>query len=65
MSHYPTPIALAYRRFYDSRFNIYEQTLRLRDLFESASFFVYNLVLSDVLRRLDPKQFYIEERRGT
>lgn len=61
MSHYPTPIALAYRRFYDSRFNIYEQTLRLRDLFESASFFVYNLVLSDVLRRLNPKQFYIED----
>ncbi|MEP0884996.1 N-6 DNA methylase [Trichocoleus sp. ST-U3] len=61
MSHYPTPIALAYRRFHDSQFNVYEQTLRLRDLFESASFFVYNLVLSDALRRLNPKQFYIED----
>jgi type I restriction enzyme M protein len=64
MSHYPTPIALAYRRFHDSRFNVYEQTLRLRDLFESASFFVYNLVLSDVLRRLNPKQFYIEDSQA-
>jgi type I restriction enzyme M protein len=64
MSDYPTPIALAYRRFHDSRFNVYEQTLRLRDLFEAASYFVYNLVLADVLRRPEPKQFYIEKSKA-
>ncbi|MBW4690229.1 MAG: hypothetical protein KME27_00520 [Lyngbya sp. HA4199-MV5] len=61
IENYPTPIALAYRRFHDSRFNVYEQVQRLRDLFESTSFFIYNLVLSDFLRRLDPEQFYIKD----
>jgi hypothetical protein len=64
MTHYPTPIALAYRRFHDAQFNVYEQVLRLKDIFESTSFFIYNLVLADVFRRLDPKQFYIDKNKG-
>ena len=62
MDNYPTPIALAYRRFHDARFNVYEQVLRLRDLFEASSCFVYNLVLADLFRRLDPKCYYIDDR---
>jgi len=60
LSNYPTPIALAYRRFRDSRFNVYEQVLRLRDVFEAASYFVYNVTLADVFRRLDPKTYYVQ-----
>jgi len=59
MMYYPTPIALAYRRFHDARFNVYEQVLRLKDVFESAAFYVYNLVLADLFRRLDPSVYYI------
>jgi type I restriction enzyme R subunit len=62
MSKYPTPIALAYRRFHDSKFNVYEQVQRLRDVYEATSFFVYNLVLADVLQRLDPKTFFITDK---
>lgn len=62
MSKYPMPIALAYRRFHDSRFNVYEQVLRLRDLFESAAFFVYNTVLADALRRLPPDKYVVSDR---
>jgi type I restriction enzyme R subunit len=62
MGNYPTPIALAYRRFHDARFNVYEQVLRLRDLFEASSYFVYNLVLADLFRRLDPRCYYIDDR---
>jgi hypothetical protein len=58
---YPMPIALAYRRFYEARFNIYEQVLRLKDLFEAAAFFVYNTTLADCFRRLDGKQYFIED----
>lgn len=61
MDNYPTPIALAYRRFHDSRFNVYEQVQRLIDVFELTSYFVYNLVLSDILQRLDPKLFCIKD----
>lgn len=61
MNSYPTPIALAYRRFHDSRFNVYEQVQRLQDIFELTSYFIYNLVLSDILQRLDPKHFYIKD----
>jgi hypothetical protein len=61
MADYPTPIAVAYRRFHDARFNIYERVLRLRDVFEAAAFYVYNIVLADVLRRLDPAKYYIED----
>jgi type I restriction enzyme R subunit len=62
LSDYPTPIALAYRRFLDARFNIYEKILRLKDLFEAISFFVYNLVLADALRRLDVDKYYVEDK---
>ena len=62
MNKYPTPLALAYRRFHDSRFNVYEQVQRLRDVYESTSFFVYNLVLADILRRLDPQIFFITDK---
>jgi hypothetical protein len=60
---YPTPIAVAYRRFYDSRFNVYEQMQRLVDLYEYTTFFVFNIVLADLFRRLDPNRFYLEEKR--
>jgi hypothetical protein len=63
LGKYPTPIALAYQRFQNSKFNVYEQVRRLVDLYESATYFVYNLVFSDLLRRLDPQQFYIAEKR--
>ncbi|MBE9210732.1 DEAD/DEAH box helicase family protein [Nostoc sp. LEGE 06077] len=62
ISRYPTPISLAYRRFHDSKFNVYEQVQRLRDVYEATSFFVYNLVLADLLRRLDPKTFFIKDK---
>lgn len=64
ISKYPTPIALAYKRFCDSKFNVYEQVQRLRDVYEATSFFVYNLVLADILRRLDPKTFFITDARS-
>lgn len=62
MADYPTPIALAYRRFHDARFNVYERVLRLKDVFESAAYYVYNLVLADVFRRLDPVRYYIVDK---
>jgi type I restriction enzyme R subunit len=62
MARYPMPIALAYRRFHDSRFNVYEQVLRLRDLFESAAFFIYNITLADALRRLSPEKYAVADR---
>jgi len=67
LNKYPTPIALAYKRFEDSRFNVYEQVQRLQDVYEAASFFIYNLVLADCFHRLDPKKFFISnagERRA-
>jgi hypothetical protein len=62
MAVYPTPIALAYRRFRDAEFNVFEQVSRLTDLFEAASVFVYHVVLSDALRRLDPKRYYVKNK---
>lgn len=62
MAEYPTPIALAYRRFHDARFNVYEQVLRLRDVFEATAYYFYNLVLSDAFRRLDPVEYYVDDR---
>lgn len=61
MFDYPTPIALAYKRFHDARFNVYERVLRLRDVFEAASYYIYNIVLADALQRLDPKKYYIKD----
>lgn len=62
MNDYPTPIALAYRRFHDSRFNVYEQVNRLRDLYEATCFFCYNLLLSDFLNNLDQALFFVEDK---
>jgi type III restriction/modification enzyme restriction subunit/type I restriction modification DNA specificity protein len=62
LNDYPTPIALTYRRFLDARFNVYEKVLRLKDLFEAIAFFVYNIILIDVLRRLDVEKYYIEDK---
>jgi hypothetical protein len=61
LTKYPMPIALAYRRFLDARFNVYEQVLRLRDIFEATSFFVYNAVLADSFRRLDMTKYHVKE----
>ena len=61
LSNYPTPIAVAYKRFQDSRFNVYEQVQRLRDVYESVSFFVYNLVLADWFQRLEPTNCFIAD----
>ena len=62
VSKYPMPIALAFRRYRDARFNVYEQVLRLRDVFEATSHFVYNVLLADALRRLDPQLYYVQDR---
>ena len=59
---YPTPIALAWRRYRDARFNKHEQVFRLRDAFEAATFFIFNLTLADVLRRLDERHYQIEDK---
>jgi hypothetical protein len=60
-SSYPAPIALAYQRFQDGRFNVYETVLRLRDLAEATSFFLYNVLLADALRNLDPQRYFITD----
>jgi hypothetical protein len=59
---YPMPISLAFRKYKDSRFNVYEQVLRLRDVFEATSFYVYNIVLADTIHRLNPKKFFVEDK---
>lgn len=59
---FPMPIALSYRRFHESRFNPFEQVLRLRDVAESASFFVYNVLLADLLRNLDATRYGIDDK---
>ncbi len=62
MESYPMPIALAYRRFHEARFNPFEQVLRLRDLAEAISFFVYNVLLADLIRNLQPALYRVEDR---
>ena len=61
ISEYPMPIALAYRRLVDARFDAFQQVLRLRDVFEATAYFIYNTILSDWLRRLDPNRYFIED----
>ncbi len=61
LNQYPMPIAMSYRRFLDSKFNTFEQILRLRDLFESASFFVYNVILANHLRLLDSDKYAVKD----
>lgn len=52
LEQFPTPISIAYQLFRKSEFNVYEQVLRLRDLYESASHFLYNIMLADMCRNL-------------
>ena len=61
-TEYPTPVALAYRRFQDAQFDVYQQLLRLRDLFEAATYFIYHIVLADAFRYLDAQKYFIEDR---
>lgn len=61
INDYPAPIALAYKRFLDSRFNPFEQVPRLKDLAEATSFFIYNVLLADALHNLDNKIYFIED----
>jgi hypothetical protein len=62
VTEYPTPIAVAFRRFQEARFNPHEQLLRLKDLYESAIVFAYHSALSDWLHNLDRTQFAIDDR---
>jgi hypothetical protein len=62
LTDFPTPIALPFRRYHDARFNVYERVLRLRDIFESVGYFVYNLMLSDLMSRLNPNTFFIKDK---
>jgi hypothetical protein len=62
LKSYPTPIALALRKYKDSRFNVYEQVLRLRDIFEATAFYVYNIVLADAFHRLDPRIYFVHDK---
>jgi hypothetical protein len=62
INEYPTPIAQACRRFQDARFDIYQQLFRLRDLFEAATYFIYHVVLADMLLNLNKQQYFIEDR---
>lgn len=62
LKSYPTPIALALRKYKDSRFNVYEQVLRLRDIFEATAFYIYNIVLADAFHRLDPRTYFIQDK---
>lgn len=62
LSDFPTPIALAWRRYRDARFNLYEQVLRLKDVFEATAFFVYNVMLADHLRNLDPDRYVVTDK---
>lgn len=59
ITEYPTPIALAYRKLLDARYNAFEQVRRLIDVAEAMHFFVYNIVLADVLQR--PRCFYVKD----
>ncbi|MBC8506318.1 MAG: DEAD/DEAH box helicase family protein [Anaerolineales bacterium] len=52
LDSFPTPIAIAYRRYHDARFNVYEQLVRLRDLYEAIAFFIYNTIFADWIYRL-------------
>lgn len=64
MLDYPTPIALAYKRFHDARFNVYERVLRLRDVFEATGYYIYNIILADMFQNLDPTKYYIDDKRA-
>jgi len=61
VAFYPTPIAMPYRRFIDAKFNVYEQVLRLRDVYESIVHFLYNVMLADAFHRLDAKKYFVQD----
>lgn len=62
LDSFPFPIAIAYRRYVDSRFNVFERVLRLRDLAESCAFFLYNVCLADYFRNLASSGYMIENK---
>lgn len=64
LTSYPTPIAIPYQRFLNARFNVFEQVMRLRDVYEAICFFVYNIVLSDACRRLGGSECYVENKKA-
>lgn len=53
IAYYPAPIAIPYRHYLNSQFNVYEKVSRLKDVFESIGYFVYSVMLADVLRNID------------
>ncbi|MEC7641975.1 DEAD/DEAH box helicase family protein [Idiomarina sp.] len=64
LTSFPMPIAIPYQRFVNARFNIYEQVMRLTDIYESVCFFTYNILLADACRRLDVSKYYVENRKS-
>jgi hypothetical protein len=64
LTSFPMPIAIPYQRFVNARFNIYEQVMRLTDIYESVCFFTYNILLADACRRLDVSKYYVEKRKS-
>ncbi|HEX2926534.1 MAG TPA: DEAD/DEAH box helicase family protein [Ruminiclostridium sp.] len=62
LDSFPFPIALAYRRFRDAKFNVFERVLRLRDLAESCSFFIYNACLMDYFHNLKASGYVIQDK---
>jgi hypothetical protein len=62
LRRYPMPIAFPYRRFQDARFNVYERVLRLRDVAEAVTYFLYNVSLVDMLRNLDLTLYRVTDK---
>lgn len=62
LDSFPFPIAIAYRRYVDSRFNVFERVLRLRDLAESCGFFLYNVCLADYFINLSHTGYTINDK---
>jgi hypothetical protein len=60
ITEFPTPIALVYQRFLNSKFNVFEQVMRLKDVYESTCFYIYNVLLASVLHHEQP--FFIQEK---
>lgn len=61
---YPMPIAIPFQRFLNARFNVFEQVMRLKDVYESICFFVYNVLLADSCRRLDVAKYYVDNKKS-
>ena len=64
LASFPTPISIPYERFLNARFNVFEQVMRLRDVYEATCFFIYNLMLADACQRLDVNNYFIDVKRA-